>query len=231
MSTIEDRYGHVVEEVRKAALGAGRDPAEVRIVAVSKTVGIKAVDEAVACGIHDFGENRIEVMMPKKEVWPDENWHFIGNLQSRKVRDIVGAACLIHSVDRLHVIPRLQEQAENLGIQQAILLEVNVSGEASKSGFRPDEVREVLERFDGYPALQVQGLMSMAPQADEPVVRAAFRGLRELRDRLDRLQFGVNVSLQHLSMGMSGDYRIAVEEGSTIVRVGRSIFSEDFAEV
>lgn len=231
MSTIEDRYAHVVEEVRKAALGVGRDPADIRIVAVSKTVGIDVVGEAVACGIHDFGENRAEVMMPKRAAWPNENWHFIGNLQTRKVRDIVGASCLIHSVDRAHIIPRLQDRAESLGIQQAILLEVNVSGEVSKSGFRPDEVEGVLQSFDEYPALLVQGLMTMAPQADEDVVRSTFRSLRELRDRLGTVRFGANVSLQHLSMGMSGDYRIAVEEGSTIVRVGRSIFSEDFAEV
>jgi len=229
MSGIAGRYAKVAEEVARAARSVGRDPAEVRIIAVSKTVGVPEVGEAIACGIHDFGENRTEVMAPKLEAYPDERWHFIGNIQSRKVRDIVGAACLIHSVDRAHIIPRLDARAHELGIVQRILLEVNVSGEESKSGFSPDEVAGVIAGFGSFPSLEVRGLMTMAPQADEDTVRATFRGLRLLRDRCMQAPCPSNVHLVELSMGMSGDYRIAVEEGATMVRVGRVLFSEDFA--
>lgn len=231
MSSVKERYDHVVNEVALAAQRANRNPSDVRIVAVSKTVGVDVVGEAFASGITDFGENRSEVMAPKVAAFPEANWHFIGNIQARKVRDIVGVSCLIHSVDRLHIVERIAHQAEVLGMSQDILLEVNVSGEESKSGFKPDELPAALETCSKLPSLHVCGLMTMAPQADEQVVRATFRGLRELRDRQREHDWAGNVELNELSMGMSGDYPIAVEEGATIVRVGRSIFKEDFANL
>jgi pyridoxal phosphate enzyme (YggS family) len=226
---IAENYAWVREHVAQAARRVGRDPQEVRIVAVSKTVGLPEVQRALDVGIHDFGENRPDQLVAKTAAFPEATWHFIGNIQSRRIKDIVGRAALIHSVDRLDLVPRLQRRAEEQDVVAELLLEVNVSGEESKSGFEPGAVAQALETLQGCDHLQVRGLMTMAPQGQPDMIRRSFSGLRELRDQLRPL-FGGNIDLSELSMGMSEDFEAGVEEGATIVRVGRSIFDEDFVQ-
>ena len=173
MLTLAERYRLAVEEVARAALSSGRDPAEVKLVAVSKEVGLDVVEEAVEVAhMTDLAENRTSVMLPKIEAFPGVTWHFIGNIQSRQVRNIVGHVSLIHSVDRADIIPKLEKQAASLDIVQDILLEVNVSGELSKSGFEPDEVATAVAEAPSFPHLHICGFMTMAPRSDEPVARA-----------------------------------------------------------
>lgn len=229
MSSLKERYDAVCSSATQAAQDAGRSPSEICIVAVSKTVGVDVVKEALAAGVVDFGENRTDSLLPKQAAYPQARWHFIGNIQSRKIKDIVGKAYLIHSVDRRDLFEKLEAAAEAAGIVQDILLEVNVSGEESKSGFRPSEVEEALREVSACRHLKVCGFMTMAPQAEQPIIRATFKGLRVLRDQMVGKVSASNISLDELSMGMSGDYAIAIEEGATIIRVGRSIFSEEFA--
>lgn len=225
---IRENYAWVSQRVAEAAARAGREVDEVTVVAVSKTVGLPEVERAIAAGIHDFGENRPDQLILKTQAQPEQNWHFIGNIQSRRIKDIVGRATLIHSLDRRDIIPKLQQRAVEQQGTVKLLLEVNVSGESSKSGFAPEEVPSVLDDFGNYDHLQVLGLMTMAPQGEPDMIRRSFSGLRELRDTL-RPHYDGNVDLRELSMGMSEDFEVGIEEGATIVRIGRSIFDEGFA--
>ncbi len=217
-----DRYANVAAKVAEACERAGRAPEEVTIVAVSKTVGPADVASAMLGGAHDFGENRPDQLMLKADQFDQATWHFIGNIQSRRIRDIVGRAALVHSLFEERHARKIDEVARERGLVQDVLLEVNVSGEASKSGLAPASVRALLETCDALPNLRVRGLMTMAPLGDMAAARKAFAGLRELRDSLQP-DFP---QLVELSMGMTDDWPIAVEEGATIVRIGRAIFSD-----
>lgn len=223
MSTVAARYEAVRRVVADAADLSGRDPAEVTIVAVTKTVGVHEIRQAIAAGIRDFGENRVQEFLGKYGLFPDVRWHFIGTLQTNKVKDVVGRAHLIHSVDSVHLLAEIEKRAAAVGLVQDVLIQVNVSGEATKHGFVPREVREALIEASRLPHVHVRGLMTMAPLARAEEVRWVFRELRELRDSLKDMPLN-GVELDELSMGMSNDYRVAVEEGATIVRVGRAIF-------
>ena len=223
MGAIAERYRAVRERVAAAADIAGRDPADVTIVAVSKTVGPQKIERAMAAGIHDFGENRAQDFCDKRALFPDERWHFVGTLQSRKARFVVGKADLIHSVDRTRLLDVLGRSAAELGTVQAVLLQVNVSGEEQKHGFHPSEVEAALRQSSDYPNIRIQGLMTMAPLGPPEAARPTFRGLAELFARLGGMRFN-GVEMRELSMGMSNDYCVAVEEGATIVRIGRAIF-------
>lgn len=228
--SIAENFTRVRQQVAEAARRSGRAPEDITIVAVSKTVGLPQVEEAMAAGVTDFGENRPDQLMEKHDAFPEVRWHFIGNIQSRRIKDIVGRATLVHSLDRVEHLDRFERCAAAEGIVVPLLIEVNVSGEASKSGFAPDEVASVLDAFGRYRHLQARGLMTMAPQGMPDAIRRSFSGLRELRDQL-RPAFGGNVSLDELSMGMSEDFAVGIEEGATIVRIGRSIFDEGFISV
>lgn len=228
------RIGANLEAVRariaEAALRAGRDPAAVTLVAVSKTHPLAAIEAALAHGQHDFGENRFDEAWEKVAaasaagLAPLIRWHFIGTIQSRQARRAVGPFTLVHAVDREKIAARLNRDAIAASCVVSILLEINVSGEASKHGFTPAEIEEQFVALRALPALRIEGLMTMAPIVDDAErVRPYFRALRELRDRL---QAAHGIALPHLSMGMSGDYEVAVEEGATLVRVGTAIFGE-----
>ena len=199
------------------------------LVAVSKTVGSEDVALAIEGGACDFGENRPDQLVAKADQFTDVNWHFIGNIQSRRIRDIVGRATLIHSLFEERHARKIDEIAREHGIVQDVLLEVNVSGEQSKSGRTPEDVRELLEVCRALPNIRVCGLMTMAPQGDAEVARETFVGLRELRDSLRAaLPEDEAAYFTELSMGMSEDWLEAVAEGATIVRIGRAIFSPTF---
>lgn len=216
-----------IAEVMEAS-GRSADPSDpgVLMLAVSKTVGIDEVGVAIECGVGDFGENRAQELKVKSEAYPDANWHFIGRIQTNKIRDIVGRACLIHSVASIRVLDGIDERAARMGIIQRVLLEVNVSGEQSKDGFTPEELPGVLEHACNLEHVEVRGLMTMAPQGDPIVARDVFRRLRGIRDEL-RVGSGktANVFMQELSMGMTQDFEQGIAEGATIVRLGHSIFT------
>lgn len=226
---IEQRYERVVGEVAAACRETGRDPREVRVVAVSKTVGVEGVREALVAGACDFGENRPDQIVEKAAACPSATWHFIGNIQSRRIRDIVGSASLIHSLYQLKHAQKIDEAAADLGKVQDVLVEVNVSGEESKSGASPEEAPALVEAIAALPHVRVRGLMTMAPQGDLAVARACFDDLAQLaRSIRQNLPEEDAAAFNELSMGMSEDWRAAVEAGATIVRIGRAIFSDEF---
>lgn len=223
MTAVAARYEAVRRQVADAADVSGRDPGDVCIVAVTKTVGIDDIRQALDAGIDEFGENRVQEFLGKFGLFPDAHWHFIGSLQTNKVKDVVGRAHLIHSVDSHRLMTEIARRSSEAGVIQDVLLQVNVSGEASKHGFAADEMRDVLVDASRLEGLRVKGLMTMAPFTRPEDVRWVFRDLKELRDSLREMPLN-GVELDELSMGMTNDYRIAVEEGATIVRVGRAIF-------
>jgi len=223
VTAVAARFEAVRRQVADAADAVGRDPADVVIVAVTKTVGIDEIGKAVAAGIRDFGENRVQEFLGKYGLFPDVRWHFIGSLQTNKVKDVVGRAHLIHSVDSQRLVEEIEHRADQAGLVQSVLLQVNVSGESSKHGFAPTEVRDVLIDTSTMAHVQVEGLMTMAPYGRPEEARWVFRELKELRDSLREMPLN-GVELDELSMGMTNDFRVAVEEGSTIVRVGRALF-------
>lgn len=225
MASIAVRYEAVRRQVADAADACGRTADDVKIVAVTKTVGVAEIRAALAAGIQDLGENRVQEFLGKYGLFPEARWHFIGTLQTNKVKDVVGKACLIHSVDSLRLLSHIERRAAERGIVQPVLLQVNVSGEEAKHGLRPEDLEETLREAAGMDAVEVRGLMTMAPLARAEDVRWVFRELREVRDAL-RATSTDGVELDELSMGMSGDFRVAVEEGATIVRIGRAIFGK-----
>lgn len=223
MSAIAERYGKVLRQVADAADVAGRDPAEVTLVVVSKTVGVAEVGQAVVAGATDFGENRAPEFLCKQALFPEENWHFIGSLQTNKVKQIIGKPVLIHSIDSLRLLEAVDARAREAGVVQPVLLEVNVSGEATKHGMDFETAEKAVERAAGLPGVLIRGLMTMAPLGRPESVRWVFKDCALWLGRLQSLHCDA-VELTELSMGMSNDFRVAVEEGATIVRVGGAIF-------
>ena len=223
MAAVASRYEAVRRQVADAADAVGRDPHEVLVVAVTKTVGIDDIRQALAAGIEDFGENRVQEFLGKYGLFPTAHWHFIGTLQTNKVKDVVGRASLIHSADSLRLLVEIDKRARESDVVQPVLLQVNVSGEGSKHGFECQEVRDALIEASHLGNVQVRGLMTMAPLGRAEDARWVFRELRELRDSLREMPLN-GVELDELSMGMSNDFRVAVEEGATIIRVGAAIF-------
>jgi len=217
LATIAERVAHVRQRVERAAERAGRSPADITIVAVSKSVSPQAIEEAVAAGIAHVGENRVQeaaAKIPGLRGLP-VTWHLVGHLQTNKAKTALELFDIIHSVDSLHLAEALSHRSQR---PLPVLLEVNVAGEASKFGFPPDEVAAAAQAVARLPNLDLRGLMTVAPLASDPeAARPVFRELRRLRDAL---------GLAELSMGMSDDFEVAIEEGATLVRIGRAIFSE-----
>lgn len=222
-------YTATLAELERVCASCGRDPREVKVIAVSKTVDVDAVRAAVAAGAHDFGENRPDMLAEKTAALPNETWHFIGNIQSRKIPEIVANASLVHSLYKESHLAKFDAAAQAAGKVQDVLLEVNVSGEESKSGLAPQDVADVLAKAGEFPHIAVRGLMTMAPQGDLAVARTCFEGLAALRDEL-RAQLPAERAaiFNELSMGMSEDWREAVCAGATMVRIGRALFSDAF---
>ena len=228
---IEERYRRVAQQVAQTAREAGRAPGEVRLVAVSKTVGLSGVEAALAAGARDFGENRPDAIKKKAGEYPQARWHFIGNVQSRRIPDIVQCASLVHSLYQERHVARIDEAARRLGKVQDVLLEVNVSGEESKSGVAPGQAGALLRACEPFANVRVRGLMTMAPQGDKAVAHACFEDLARLHARLrDGLDAQRADAFDELSMGMSEDWQEAVFAGATIVRIGRAVFDDAFDE-
>ena len=225
---IQEQYKALQEEVGKVCESCGRDPRDVMLVAVSKTVGADEIVEASQAGALDFGENRPDDLLEKYDAMPQARWHFIGNVQSRRISDIVPKSFLIHSVYKVDHLAKIDAAAKEAGKIQNMLLEIN-SGEESKGGLDPDMSFGFLAAARRLPNIRMCGLMTMAPQGDLDVARACFANLRALRDEI--LDMGVvdDTYFNELSMGMSEDWREGIAEGATIIRVGRAICSGDFA--
>ncbi|GIK72831.1 MAG: YggS family pyridoxal phosphate enzyme [Chloroflexota bacterium] len=225
---IAARLNEVRMRMAAAAQRVGRRPSDVRLVAVSKTYPLEDIEAALAAGQVDFGENRLEELWPKVKAAQERGlgairWHMIGAIQSRKSRDAIGPFALIHSVDRVKIAQRLSRDAVAANCVLNVLLEVNVSGEASKHGFTPGELLVTAGDLLALPGLHICGLMTMAPFEVEPErTRPVFQGLRRLRDELTARH--PKGEWRELSMGMTNDFEIAIEEGATIVRIGSAIF-------
>jgi pyridoxal phosphate enzyme (YggS family) len=222
MDDFSTRLGKVREQIANAARRARHDPAEIELVAVSKTQTVDIIRDAMRAGLHVFGENKVQEAARKIGELERGSWHLIGHLQTNKAKIAVQLFDSIDSVDRLELAQEIDLRAEPLGKTQNVLLQVNVAGESSKFGCTPEAARELADAINGLPRLCLRGLMTIAPFADEAELsRPHFARLRELRDTLER---DTGLKLPVLSMGMSGDFAVAIEEGSTSVRIGTALF-------
>lgn len=233
------RREEILAQMDAALSKSGRSFADVDLVAVSKTVGTEEVEAAIAAGFRRFGENRPQELMRKLEGIaaldgaPRVSFDMIGNLQTNKINAVLGRVGLVHSISSLHLAQAVSSRAERriaegvLASPQDVLLEINVSGEETKSGFSPREVLECMPQLKALCGIRIKGLMTMAPRGDNKRARETFSGLRELRDDLVRQDR--DLDLPELSCGMSEDFGIALEEGSTLVRLGRVVFDPAFA--
>lgn len=212
-----------MDSIREAAVKCGRNAEEIKLVAVSKTFGIDVIREAFDAGLRDFGENKAQELRDKaSSIGYPVNWHYIGGLQSNKVKYVVGVASLIHSVDSMKLAQEIAARAERTGVVQPVLLEYKTSGEDTKGGIESkEELYQIAEFCRDYKSLLLRGLMTMAPFVDdEAVIRKSFSALRQIREEMINAGF----AMAELSMGMTGDYEIAIEEGATILRIGTAIF-------
>jgi pyridoxal phosphate enzyme (YggS family) len=225
---MKKRLDQIKERIRQAAETSGRDADSVRLVAVSKTVPTDIVRQALEIGVTILGENYVQEAQKKFQtlVQYPASWHFIGHLQSNKAKYAVRLFDMIHSVDSLKLALELDKQAAKLGKIQQILVQVNISGEETKSGIAADETMALITAISQMKNLSLKGLMTMPPYFYQPEkVRPFFAALRKLRDQINE-QHIPNVSIEELSMGMTGDFEVAIEEGATLVRIGTAIFGE-----
>ena len=222
---IKQNLDEVLKNIRSACNRSGRDPEEVTLIAVSKTKPVSMIQEVYDAGIHVFGENKPQELKEKVPQLPDDAcWHMIGHLQRNKIKYIIDKACMIHSVDSLRLADAIDEEAAKHGIVMPVLVEVNIAGEESKFGITPDEAEDFIRKISLLPHIHVEGLMTIAPFTDNAEEnRIYFRRLRKLYVDIKSKNID-NVDMRHLSMGMTGDYEIAVEEGATMVRIGTGIF-------
>ncbi|HHX95999.1 MAG TPA: YggS family pyridoxal phosphate-dependent enzyme [Clostridia bacterium] len=211
--------------IEKACLKVNRCPSEVKLLAISKSVPVEVIHKAYQAGLNLFGENRVQELTQKIPLLPAEiKWHLVGTLQRNKVKQVIGRVDLIHSVDRLSLAREISKWAQKSDITVKVLLQVNIAGEKTKKGFTVEEVRGQLETLSNLPNLQIKGLMTLAPWVQDPEkVRPVFRELRLLAQELASMGLA-NVEMQELSMGMSNDFPVAIEEGATIVRIGSRLF-------
>lgn len=217
----------IEDNVDAACRKAGRSRDEVTLIAVSKTKPVEMLSTIYNQGIRDFGENKVQEMCDKMEQLPsDIRWHMIGHLQTNKVKYIVGHTTLIHSVDSLHLAKEIEKQAEKKDVTVDILVEVNIAEEESKFGIHKEETYELVRQIAALPHVHICGLMTIAPYVENPEDnRMYFRGIRQLSVDIAEQNID-NVDMDVLSMGMTGDYMVAIEEGATLVRVGTGIFGE-----
>ena len=222
---VNEKYLEVKANIEKSCARVGRKPEEVTLIAVSKTKPIELLREAYEAGARDFGENKVQEILEKGPQMPDNaRFHMIGHLQRNKVRQVIGKAVLIHSVDSLRLARQIEEDAAKMGILVPVLLEVNVAREESKFGFFTEEVEAAVREIASLSHISVKGLMTIAPFVENPEEnRKVFQELYQLSVDIKSKNID-NVNMSVLSMGMTGDYEVAVEEGATMIRVGTGIF-------
>lgn len=225
--SIRENLLEVEEKIQKACERAGRDRSEVTLIAVSKTKPVSDIRQAMDCGIKVFGENKVQEIRDKtEEIKEPLDWHMIGHLQTNKVKYLPGKVCMIHSVDKMSLAEEIEKQAAKHDLVMDVLCEVNMAGEDSKFGLTPEEAPDFVRSIAAFPHVRVRGLMTIAPYTDDPETnREYFRKLREMKDMLSAENIP-GTQIDTLSMGMTGDYEVAIEEGATFVRVGTGIFGE-----
>ena len=223
---IADNLKDVTLRISKSCEKAGRSQSSVKLICVTKEADVGNIEEALALGVTDIGENRVQdAVIKHRAIGNRVKWHLIGHLQTNKTRDAVRIFSLIHSVDSVRLAQEIQKCAQKLGKRQDVLIEVNTSGEESKFGIAPGDVSKFFKEVLLYPNINILGLMTIAPEVKNPEeVRPYFRKLRELRDELNTIH---NTQYTMLSMGMTNDFEAAIEEGTTMVRIGRAIFKND----
>ena len=222
---LEQNLRNVQAKIAAACERAHRNPEDVLLVAVSKTKPLSDVEELIKCNQQDFGENKVQELVDKYEnVSTSVNWHLIGHLQTNKVKYIVDKACLIHSVDSVHLAKEIEKEAAKKGVIAKILIQVNIAKEDTKFGISEEDIYDLIDEIKNFEHIQIEGLMTIAPFVENPEKnRVHFRNLHQLS--LDIKSKNIdNVNMNVLSMGMTNDYEVAIEEGATIVRVGTGIF-------
>lgn len=224
---VKENLQLVEQNIISACEKSGRDRSEVTLIAVSKTKPVSLIEEAYDCDIRDFGENKVQEINEKYPVMnKDIRWHLIGHLQRNKVKYIIDKVALIHSVDSVRLAEQIQHEAEKANVIMDILVQVNVANEDTKFGLKPEETEDVIRTISKFPNIRIKGLMTIAPFTDNPEDnRPYFKNLKQLAVDIEEKNID-NVTMDCLSMGMTGDYQVAIEEGSTMVRVGTGIFGE-----
>lgn len=228
MNSIKYNISNIEKKINDSCKVSDRNKEDVKLIAVTKTVDIDAVNEAIECGITDVGENKPQELSRKYEVIGDRvKWHLIGSLQTNKVKYIIDKVYMIHSIDRLSLCDEIQKRAQSIDKRIKCLVQVNISKEESKHGILEEDAIDFIKTIsNNYPNIKVEGLMTMAPNTeDRELVKSVFKGLKDLANKIDNEKIN-NVSMTALSMGMSNDFEIAIEEGATFVRVGTSIFGQ-----
>jgi pyridoxal phosphate enzyme (YggS family) len=222
---ISDAIESVKKKIRDSALKSGRNPEDILLVGVTKTVEVELMRKAFELGIKDFGENKVQEFLKKSDIIDkDCNWHIIGRLQTNKVKYLDKRVKLIHSLDRIELAEALQKKGEKIGYIFPVLVQVNVSGEETKAGVNPDQLIDFILKISKMGNIKVKGLMTMAPYTENPEdVRYVFKNLKKLSVDISRERVE-NICINELSMGMSNDFTVAIEEGATIVRIGSAIF-------
>ena len=220
---IESRLNDVKARIRAAAKECGRVPEDIKLIAVTKTYPIEAMNEAIRLGVTDIGENKPQEIRDKFDNISPVNWHLIGHLQTNKVKYIIDRCTLVHSVDSIKLMAEIDRQAQDHNRDIDILIQVNISGEESKSGIAPDELPLLLEYAKNLTNTHVKGLMTIAPKCDIDEVSRHFSNMKELFDQTAKQSYK-NVTMTELSMGMSGDFETAIKHGATMVRIGSLIF-------
>jgi len=228
METIKKNLEKINEKIKKAALKANRSTEDIKLVAVTKTATVEQIKEAISAGVKTIGENKVQEAKGKYQVLSadiaDIEWHLVGHLQTNKVKYAIEVFDLIHSVDSKKLAEEIDKRSLQFGIMTNILVEVNVSGEETKYGIKPEEVEPFLKEISEFSRIKVRGLMTIAPIAeDKEEVRPYFRKLRELSEKIENKNIK-NVKMDYLSMGMTDDFEVAIEEGANMVRIGRGIF-------
>ena len=224
---IKDNLEFVEKNIQNACDRAGRKRSEVTLIAVSKTKPVSDIRQAMDCGITVFGENKVQEIKDKtEEIKEPLSWHMIGHLQVNKVKYLPGRVCMIHSVDNVKLAQEIEKQFAKTDEKIDVLIEVNMAQEESKFGLSAEDTPEFVKEICELPHLNIRGLMTIAPYTEDPESnRQYFRGLNELKERINSMKLP-GVSMDTLSMGMTGDYEVAIEEGATFVRVGTGIFGE-----
>ena len=227
MGFIEENLNHVEQRIQAACLKSGRRREDVSLIVVSKTKPVSMIREVYALGPRDFGENRPQELRDKHDVLPDDiRWHMIGNLQRNKVKYVVGRAVMIHSLGSAQLAAQIEKESAQHGLIMPCLVEVNIAKEASKEGIMPEDAVDFIRSISTLEHIRIEGLMTVAPYTENPEEnRPCFRALRNLAVDIAHENID-NICMRHLSMGMTGDYEVAVEEGATMIRVGTGILGE-----
>ena len=223
---IQDNWSRLRSQIKEACKRSSRDIQEIQLVLVTKQVALDLIEEAYQLGVRDFGENRVQEWLDKKDQLPDDiRWHLIGHLQTNKVRYCIGKPVLIHSLDSLKLASEIEKEAQKKNTQVDCLIQVNTSGEATKHGVSPEGLERLVFEMQNLAYVRIQGLMTMGPLSeDQALVRSAFRKLKYLRDEMKK-EFPA-LDWKYLSMGMSSDFQLAIEEGANLLRIGTAVFGE-----